>query len=247
MSAHDFIVDSLLTRASQLGADAWIDHEAKRINVELWSYKLNKHLKHHSHDDSKDKNISLVLNSKLVEMERKDIHIHVGNLFSDSIKRDVKIEALQHVELELVAERQRGDWISNGAQHAVSVRARQVVERAYQARKLVQLQHALRVCCAERHKAAVVHQSHQSKSNTESLFFSKLAVTRVCENLREQGVRRRFWQEQEVSFFRAEIKRLLWDQDATNQRLAARIAIDEAREDRDNVLNPCFLPMELSS
>ena len=34
MSAHEFILDSLLTRASQLGADAWIDHEA-HINVEL--------------------------------------------------------------------------------------------------------------------------------------------------------------------------------------------------------------------
>ena len=244
MSAHEFILDSLLTRASQLGADAWIDHEAQRINVELWSYKLSKHSKHSSHDDS-DKNFSFVLNSKVAEMERKDVHIHIGNLFSDSIKRNIKIEALRQVELELVAERQRGDWISNGAQHAVSVRARQVVERAYQARKLVQLQHALRVCCAEKHKAAIVHQSHQSKSNTESLLFSKLAVTRVCENLREQGRRRRIWQEQEVSFFRAEIKRLLWDQDATNQRHAARIAIDEARVDRDNVLDPCFFPLKL--
>lgn len=252
MLTHNQVLSALLTQSAQLGADAWVDHETQRAKIEESIVKLSQTVLQRDNAlegaQRRAQNASTRHKSARVSKQRVDAEIQVPNshkkyladIGSEMIQRDRAVEAWQNAKVEANAERERGIWLSKGAQYAVSVRAAHIVERARQARTLVRLQHSLQIASVEHRRAILTYGANQSTPAADTMLVSQLAVVRLREQLREEGRQRRLLHEGELCSFRAEIRRLLEDQEAKLERTVLLFAARIARVECDNVLN-CVL------
>lgn len=244
--AHNQVLSALLAQSARLGADAWVDHETQRAETESGHATLSQAVIQRDNAlegaNRRAQNALTRQTSTRLSKQRIDEESQVPNSYkkyladiaSELIQRDRAVEAWQNAKLEANAERERGIWLSKGAHYAVSVRAAQVVERARQARALVRLQHSLHIACAEHRRAAMTYGAYKSTRAADAMLLSQLAVVRLREQLREEGRQRRLLHEEELSSFRAEVRRLLGDQEAKLERALLLSAVKSARVECDN-------------
>ena len=244
--AHDQVLSALISQSAQLGADAWVDHEASWAETENINCQISRAIMHYekslnaayrraqnvqTHHSAQGR-----ISKQRSDAENQSLAVHTECLVAHELmNRGRAIEAWQHAKLEANAERERGDWLSEGAQHAVSVRAAQVIERARQARILVRLQHSLRIVCAEHCHAALAYKVHKSSCSADALVVSQLQILRVREQLRNEGHKRRSLHELEINYFRVEIRRLLADRESKIERNYLLLAVASARLECDYV------------
>ena len=249
--AHNEVLSALLTQSAQLGAEAWTHHETRQIETELNAARLHKMKTQHDHalEDAVRRTQSALnrynqsLRISRNEGENQALKIYEKCLADgarEMTRRDCTVEAWQHEKLEADAERERGCWLSLGAQHAVSMRAMQVVERARQARELVRLQHALRKAFAEHRQADLNCQAHESISLTNMMHMAELSIVRLREQFREIGRQRKLLHAEELLCFQIEIRRLLSDKENSLERRALLIAIANARAECDHATRLCL-------
>ena len=246
--AHDKILGAMIAQSAQRGADAWINHETHQAEIGLCTAELGERLTRcdraledamrQTQNALNQHNQSLRVSKQRNGAEGSLLLLYRQCLAHSShmvIKRGRALEALQCSNLEAEAERERGAWLSMGAQHAVSMRAAQVIERARQARALVRLQDSLHAACAEHRQAALVHSVHKTVSSVNLVRITELGIVRVREQLREEGRQRKFLHEKELSFFQMETRRLRGDEEARLERDALLFAVADARCECDHV------------
>ena len=248
VSAHDQILNALISRSAQLSAELWVEHgaltakmgrtetelnqaylrqegvlDAANRQAQIAQTRLDALLRGSKQRDDAEKNASLTLEGYLADVAR------------ESTIRNRAIEAWQQVNVEITAECKRGHWLATCAQVAVSIRAAHIVERARQARVLVKLQTCLHIACEEHRRAILAHEISQDASVSDSLAAAQLKLVSLREQLCKEGYRRRLLQERELEFFRLEMRRLSWDLEAKLERSALLSAVATARLECDNV------------
>jgi hypothetical protein len=84
-------------------------------------------------------------------------------------------------------------------------------------------------------RATVAYELLREKSMADAMTVSQLKIVALREELCQEGRRRRFLHETELRFFRADVRRLLRDQEAKDERSALLTAVANARLECDNV------------
>jgi len=245
--AHDGILNTLLTQLSQLGSEAWIEHEATWAKVVQEQKVLGDAVHFHANQlDIAERSLEEAeVKSNALE-STKQTNCDESFTLSKGSHEDVTcelvrhrraLEAHKHAKLEADAEHERRDWLLSATRCAVSVRAIQIVERARQARALVWLQHRLKIACSEDYHVKELYSMHETVPTFESMSTLELRLLSIRERLREEGGRRRQLQEMELRLCRFEIKRLLNDLDSKRERTALLEAVASARKECDDVMD----------
>lgn len=246
---HEIALSSLIRQAAQLGMSAWVKHEREVDRL----VKLLDDLQ----ACNRQRNLTLMeVRGRVADLEGRIEAARrvVGAQFKieDSKEyaklRQCKVDAarlqieanrqseeIYHVSDELDAERERGAWLRSSATYATSVRAAQKHERERQGRALVLLQDSLMTVCEENGRAGLELQSGDATVALEVQAASCIAIVRIRERLREEGRRRRWLREEELSFFRAETRRIAEEKATEDERLLMLQLIAAARAQCDSV------------
>ena len=245
--AHDEALGALISQSAKLGADAWVDHEANLAKIENINCQISRTIaqrentlntaNRRTQNTQTQHNVHMRI-SKQQNNENQALTVHTECLVDathELTNRSRAIEAWQHAKLEANAEHERGDWLAEGSQHAVSMRATQIIERARQARVLVKLQHSLRVVCGEHCHALLAFKVHKSASTANAVVVTQLKIVRVREQLRDEGHKRRLLHKLELDSFRAETRRLLGDRESKIERSYLLLAVASVRLECDYV------------
>mmetsp|Transcript_4719 Transcript_4719/g.15029 ORF Transcript_4719/g.15029 Transcript_4719/m.15029 type:complete len:318 (+) Transcript_4719:626-1579(+) len=248
IAAHECILAALLASSAQLSANAWTKHKEFWAEIQVKKECLSGTVLHEESllDAAKRRaqDVQVQFASSECAASQQD-QVDTQAIISckeccehanrKMVHRFRALEALEEAKLEAEAEREHGKWLSEGARHAVVVRATTIVDRARQARTLVWLQRCLQITRTEYADACLAHGVEQSASTTNRMMISKARALKVHKELREQGRKRHSLQENEVLFFRSEIRRLLVDQDSEKERVCLLSSIANARMECDHV------------
>lgn len=246
---HESVMASLIGQVCQLGMSAWTRHEKGfdrlvKLRDDLQAYNRQRNLtlvelKGRMADlKGRTEAARLVIGAQFKIEDTKEhaklrqCQVDVARLQTESNRQS---EEISHVRDELDAERERGAWLRSSATYAASVRAAQKHERERQRRALVLLQQSLMTVCEENSRATLELQSGDATIALEVQAASCIALVRIRERLREEGRRRRWLREEELSFFRAETRRIAEEQAAEDERLLMLQLIAAARAHCDSV------------
>lgn len=247
--AHDRVLQLLFERASELGTSAWRQHQAQLVHYEALHTSCNQiaALKEHALSELQreiqdlEKRIEAARRATGIQAAAEDSRDHTtlrqcrtegARVRSDMLRL---LERAAHAKNELDAERDRGEWLAANATHVATVRAAHVNERERQSRALIELQQSVYAVCREIIRAGNELQSGDATSALEVQAASRIAIVRLRERIREEGRRRRWLREEELAFFRSDMRRLAEDAAAHNERTALLGMLIQAHDERDEV------------
>ena len=134
------------------------------------------------------------------------------------------------LSFEVDAERERGIWLEAQSRHVAVVRVAHDHERQRQAETVVQLQESLHTVFNEYRRASEELKFGGDRGVLERLAASRVALVSLREKLRNEGRRRRWLREDELAFFRYDVRRLAEDRAAQLERRMALAVVATARQ-----------------
>lgn len=242
--AHEQMLSAIVEQAAKLGVEAWSNHQESMESLANMRDELQER-------ESRCRRTVLELRRQIMHLANR-IEISGVDGEDNSDRQDLSrcraednqltarlnllSEQIAQVAREISAERQRGNWLGDMASYVASVRAAHLHERKRHARTLDELQSSLVAVSRENSRADSELRCGDATVALEIQAAARITVVRVRERIREEGRRKRWLREEELSFFRADLRRLLEDRSARDERTWALQVVARARVECNFVL-----------